>query len=53
VLALRLLWAVAVVAVAVWFLAQGLPLGAAAVIVAGVVLRRYAESGRLARLAGR
>jgi hypothetical protein len=52
-LALRIAFAVAVVVLAVIFLRQGLPLGAVAVVVAGVLVRRSAESGRLHRLASR
>jgi hypothetical protein len=52
-LVLRIAYAFAVVAVAVVFLRQGLPLGAVAVVVAGILVRRSAESGRLRRLASR
>jgi hypothetical protein len=50
-LALRAAFAVGVVVLAVVLLRQGLPLGAFAVIVAGVFIRRSAESGLLHRLA--
>jgi hypothetical protein len=52
-LALRAVFALAVVSVAVVFLRQGLPLGALTVVVAGILVRRSAESGRLHRLASR
>ena len=48
-LALRVLFAITVTAAAVVLLATGLPLGAIAVLVLGVWLRRAAESGRLSR----
>jgi hypothetical protein len=50
-LALRAAYAVAVVALAVVLLRQGLPFGALALVVAAVLVRRSAESGRLHRLA--
>jgi hypothetical protein len=50
VLAIRLVFAVAVVALAVVCLRQGLPLGALAVVAGGILLRRSAESGRLRRV---
>jgi len=53
VLAIRLAFAVAVVAVAVVFLLQGLPFGAVAVVVGGILVRRSAESGRIHRLVDR
>jgi hypothetical protein len=52
-LALRAFFALAVVALAVVLLLQGLPLGALAVVVAGILVRRSAESGRLHALASR
>jgi hypothetical protein len=52
-LVIRAAFAVAVVAVAVVLLRQGLPLGALAVVIAGVLVRRSAESGRLRRVATR
>ena len=52
-LVLRAAWAIVVVALALWALSAGMPLGAVAVITVGVWLRRAAESGRLARYARR
>jgi hypothetical protein len=52
-LALRALFALAVVSLVVALLRQGLPLGALAVVVAGILVRRSAESGRIHRLANR
>jgi hypothetical protein len=50
-LVLRLAWALAVTALCLVCLAGGVPLAGVAVVVAGVALRRSAESGRLNRLA--
>jgi hypothetical protein len=44
---------VAVTAAAVWFLLEGLPIGAVAVVAAGVLARRSAEAGRVRRFADR
>jgi hypothetical protein len=52
-LVLRAVFALAVVATAVVLLRQGLPLGALAVVVAGFLVRRSAESGRLQQIARR
>jgi hypothetical protein len=40
-------------ALVVWLLLSGQPLGALAVVLAAMLLRQAAESGRLARLADR
>jgi hypothetical protein len=50
VLALRALYAVGITAVAAALLLVGLPLGAVAVIAAGVLLRRAADRGRFQAL---
>ncbi|MGH3005415.1 MAG: hypothetical protein ACRDOS_05840 [Gaiellaceae bacterium] len=52
-LALRGAFAVAVMAIVVWLLLSGQPLGALVVVIAAISLRRAAESGRLARFANR
>jgi hypothetical protein len=52
-LALRAAFALSITGVAVVFLLAGWPLGAVAVIVAGVLARRSAESGRMKRFADR
>jgi hypothetical protein len=49
-LALRATYAVAVTGVAVALLLAGLPLGAVAVVAAGVLVRRAAENGRFGGL---
>lgn len=53
ILALRAAYAVAVTLLVVVLLARGEPLGALAVLVGGMMLRRSAEQGRLARFADR
>ena len=52
-LALRAAFAISVMAVVAWLLLAGLPLGAVAVVLLAVWLRRSAEFGRLRRLASR
>jgi hypothetical protein len=52
-LALRAAFALGVMALVVWLLLSGQPLGALAVVLAAILLRRAAESGRLARFADR
>ncbi|MBA3365548.1 MAG: hypothetical protein H0U03_07170 [Actinobacteria bacterium] len=52
-LTLRLGFTAAVMALVVWLLGAGAPLGAVAVVLVGVWLRQAAESGRLTRFAGR
>ncbi len=47
---LRMAYAVGVMVPVVWLLRSGLPLGAVAVVVVGVSMRRAVESGRAARL---
>jgi hypothetical protein len=52
-LALRAAFAVGVMAVVVWLLLSGQPFGALVVVLAAILLRQAAESGRLARFANR
>jgi hypothetical protein len=52
-LMLRAAFALAITGLAVWFLLQGLPVGAVMVVVMGVLARRSAESGRIRRFASR
>ena len=49
----RIAFTAAVMATVVWLLRDGLPLGALAVIVAAVWIRRAVESGRALRLVRR
>ena len=51
--ALRAAYAVAVTAVAVWLLLEGLPLGAIVVVMLGIWSRRTVESGRVERFDSR
>ena len=53
VLALRGVFALAVMAIVVWLLLSGHPVGALVAVIAGISIRRAAESGRLARFANR
>ena len=48
-LAIRALYAVAATALVVWLLADGMWVGAIAVLMLAVYLRRTVESGRLTR----
>jgi hypothetical protein len=48
-LALRSVFALAVMAVVVWLLLSGHLLGALAAVIAAIAVRRAAESGRFAR----
>jgi hypothetical protein len=52
-LALRGVFALAVMALVVWLLLSGHPLGALIVVIAAISVRRAAESGRLARWVNR
>jgi hypothetical protein len=52
-LARRAAFALGVMALVVWLLLSGQPLGALAVVLAAILLRQAAESGRLARFADR
>ena len=52
-LALRSAFALAVMALVVWLLLSGHPLGALAAVIAAIAVRRAAESGRFAHFANR
>lgn len=52
-LAVRMVFAVGVLAAAVWCLRSGVPFGAVAVVAFAIGLRRAAESGSLERLSRR
>ncbi|HYY76722.1 MAG TPA: hypothetical protein VE644_10430 [Gaiellaceae bacterium] len=52
-LALRGVFALAVMAIVVWLLLSGHPVGALVTVIAAISIRRAADSGRLARFANR
>jgi hypothetical protein len=46
-------FALAVMAIVVWLLLSGHPVGALVTVIAAIAIRRAAQSGRLARFANR